>query len=247
MTCADAVHLAVHLKEVRFGYTPNQPILGIDELRIPAGRRVFLHGPSGSGKTTLLSIISGVLLPQTGKVHVLGRDLTHLSASGRDTLRGSEIGYIFQGFNLIPYLSVAENIAIPCHLHQARRSRIASPTLSAEVARIARRLDIHTHLDGSVTRLSTGQQQRVAIARAIIGAPALVIADEPTSSLDTDRRDAFLALLTEVTSEARTASDATPTTLLFVSHDRSLSTYFDQTLSLPEINTRVQAAEAVAE
>ena len=247
MTCAGAVHLAVHLKDVRFGYTPNQPILGIDELRIPAGRRVFLHGPSGSGKTTLLSIISGVLLPQTGKVHVLGRDLTHLSASNRDTLRGSEIGYIFQGFNLIPYLSVAENIAIPCGLHRARRSRIRSPTVSAEVARIARRLDIQTHLDGSVTRLSTGQQQRVAIARAIIGAPALVIADEPTSSLDTDRRDAFLALLTEVTSEARGASDATPTTLLFVSHDRSLSTHFDQTLSLPEINTRAQAAEAISE
>ncbi len=238
---------AVHLKNVCFGYTPGQAILDIDELRIPAGGRIFLHGPSGSGKTTLLSIISGVLLPQKGGVHVLGRDLPRLSASDRDTLRGSEIGYIFQGFNLIPYLSVAENIAIPCDLHEARRSRMTSPTVSTEVARIARRLDIHTHLDHSVTRLSTGQQQRVAIARAIIGAPALVIADEPTSSLDTDRRDAFLALLTEVTSEARRGSDATPTTLLFVSHDRSLATHFDQTLSLAEINTEAQSAEAMEE
>lgn len=238
---------AVHLQGVRFGYTPGQTILDIDELRIPTGRRVFLHGPSGSGKTTLLSLISGVLLPQTGGVHVLGRDLTRLSASDRDILRGSEIGYIFQGFNLIPYLSVAENIALPCDLHAARRSRVAAPTVSAEVARIARRLDIHAHLDSSVTRLSTGQQQRVAIARAIIGAPALVIADEPTSSLDTDRRDAFLALLTEVTGEARRGSDATPTTLLFVSHDRSLATRFDETLSLAEINTEAQSAEAMSE
>ncbi len=243
MTGADAVHL----KDVRFGYTPDRPILGISELWIPAGRRVFLHGPSGSGKTTLLSVISGVLLPQRGEVHVLGRDLTRLSASNRDTLRGSEIGYIFQGFNLIPYLSVAENIAIPCHLHRARRSRIRSPTVSAEVVRIARRLDIGTHLDRSVNRLSTGQQQRVAIARAIIGAPALVIADEPTSSLDTDRRDAFLALLTEVTGEARSEGDATPTTLLFVSHDRSLATHFDQTLSLAEINTRAPSPETIKE
>ena len=236
---------AVHLQNVRFAYTPERPIVRVDELCIPSGRRVFLYGPSGSGKTTLLSLISGVLVPQEGSVTVLGQDLTRMSPSARDTLRGSQIGYIFQGFNLIPYLTVAENIALPCELHPTRRARITSPTLAGEVVRLANRLEIHTHLDARVTHLSTGQQQRVAIARAIIGSPALVIADEPTSSLDTDRRDAFLDLLTEATSEATTRGNA-KTTLLFVSHDRSLAAHFDETLSLAEINLEAGAAEASA-
>src|SRR5258708_685247 len=182
-----ATGAAIHLRGVRFGYKPGHPILDIEDLSIPAGRRVFLHGPSGSGKTTLLSLISGVLVPQTGSVTVIGQDLTKLSASARDTLRGSRIGYIFQGFNLIPYLTVAENIALPCDLHPTRRARITEPTVSEEVARLARRLDIHTQLSSPVTHLSTGEQQRVAIARAVIGSPAFLTADGPTSSLDTAR------------------------------------------------------------
>jgi putative ABC transport system ATP-binding protein len=236
---------AVHLRDVRFAYTRERPVLSIPELVISSGRRIFLHGPSGSGKTTLLSLISGVLLAQEGSVAVLGQELTRLSASARDQLRGSQIGYIFQGFNLIPYLTVAENIALPCDLHPARRARISAPSIAEEVARLARRLDIHAHLDAPVTQLSTGQQQRVAIARAIIGAPALVIADEPTSSLDTDRRDAFLELLTEVVHEAK-AWDGAETTLLFVSHDRSLATHFDEILSLAAINLSAQAAESTS-
>lgn len=227
---------AIHLRDVRFSYKPNSLTLSIDELGIASGRRVFLHGPSGSGKTTLLSIISGVLVPQRGFVNVVGQDLKKLSASGRDTLRGSRIGYIFQGFNLIPYLTVAENIALPCQLHPARRKRISSATLDSEVARLAKRLEIYSHLDASVTELSTGQQQRVAIARAIIGTPELVIADEPTSSLDTDRRKAFLDLLNEGINDAPGQGNA-KTTLLFVSHDRSLASHFDESISLGEIAT----------
>ena len=227
---------AVFLQDVVFSYQRQARILHIPELRIGRGESIFLHGPSGSGKTTLLSLISGVLLPGGGSIHVLGRNLAALSASARDTLRGASMGYIFQGFNLIPYLSVGENIALPCQMHPERRARMQSSTLQAEVARLATRLEIHAHLDAPVTRLSVGQQQRVAIARAIIGSPELLIADEPTSSLDTDRRDAFLNLLTEVTSEARTRGSET--TLLFVSHDRSLASHFDRSLSLPTLNRR---------
>ena len=233
---------AVLLRSVTFAYARGAAILEIDELRIAQGESVFLHGPSGSGKTTLLSLISGVLQSDNGVVQVLGRDLTKLSASARDTLRGARMGYIFQGFNLIPYLSVAQNIALPCQLHPQRRANIASGTLAEEVARLAKRLDIHAHLDANVTRLSVGQQQRVAIARAIIGSPALLVADEPTSSLDTDRRDAFLNLLTEVTDEAR--ARGAHTTLLFVSHDRGLAAHFQRTLSLQSINRAAQLQEA---
>jgi putative ABC transport system ATP-binding protein len=222
---------AVHLEDLSFGYKPEQPVLRIKELSIPSGQRVFLYGPSGSGKTTFLSVISGVLVPQQGTVTVLGQDLTRISASARDTLRGSQIGYIFQGFNLIPYLTVAENIALPCDLHRARRAQIGTSTVGEEVRRLAHRLGIHTQLDASVTNLSMGQQQRVAIARAIIGAPELVIADEPTSSLDTDARDAFLDLLNEAVDTAE-ARDGVKTTLLFVSHDRSLARHFDKSVSI---------------
>lgn len=234
---------AVNLQDVRFEYKAGHPILQIDNFQVPSGGRVFLHGPSGSGKTTLLSLISGILVPQQGHVNVLGKDLTQLSAAARDSLRGSQIGYIFQGFNLIPYLTVAENIALPCDLHSARRARISEPTIAKEVARLARRLEIHTHLNAPVTELSTGQQQRVAIARAIIGSPELVIADEPTSSLDTDRRDAFLDLLTEAIRDTKNSGQG-EVTLMFVSHDRSLAAHFDQTVSLAEINHAAVLAEA---
>lgn len=232
---------AIVLRGVVFSFSGGAPILDIEELRIPSGQRVFLHGPSGSGKTTLLSVISGVLVPQQGTVRILDQELTRLPASARDTLRGSRIGYVFQGFNLVPYLSVAENIALPCQLHAERRARMVAANVSTEVTRLAHRLDLVGHLDVPVTKLSVGQRQRVAIARAIIGSPALIVADEPTSSLDTDRRDAFLTLLTELTDEAK--ERGSETTLLFVSHDRSLATHFDQTLSIATINRQSRAAE----
>lgn len=239
------IHPAISMQDVRFAYKPAHPILRIDQLIIPSGRRIFLHGPSGSGKTTLLSLLSGILVPQSGSITVLGQDLTRLSVSARDTLRGSQIGYIFQGFNLIPYLTVAENIALPCDVHPARRAGIAERTVSEEVIRLSHRLDIHAHLNSPVTQLSTGEQQRVAIARAVIGSPALVIADEPTSSLDTDRRDAFLALLTEAIGEAKQRENA-ETTLLFVSHDRSLAAHFDEALSLAQISSQSGSMETSA-
>ncbi len=214
---------AVELRGVRFAYDGGRPMLAVEEMRVEAGRRVFLHGPSGSGKTTLLSLIAGVLVAQAGSVRVLGEEMGGMSAGARDRLRGERMGYIFQGFNLIPYLTVEENIALPCRLHAARRRRVAGP-VDAEVRRLAERLDIAGMLGSRVTRLSTGQQQRVAIARAVIGRPALVIADEPTSALDTDRRDAFLDLLTELTGGE--------TTLLFVSHDRGLAGHFDEVVEL---------------
>jgi putative ABC transport system ATP-binding protein len=220
---------AVHLHDVSFAYERNAPLLQVDELVIDEGERVFLHGPSGSGKTTLLGLVAGVLRADTGIVRVLGKDLTRMSSAARDRHRGAEMGYIFQSFNLIPYLSVRENIALPCQVHARRMKRITASTLDGEVSRIAARLDLEEFLHRPVTKLSTGQQQRVAIARAVIGAPRLVIADEPTSSLDRDRQESFLRLLIEVCNEARA-------TLIFVSHDNSLMSRFERHISVAEIN-----------
>jgi putative ABC transport system ATP-binding protein len=220
---------AIHLQDVSFAYERKTPLLRIEELLIEEGARVFLHGPSGSGKTTLLGLIAGVLRADEGSVRVLEKNLSRLSASARDRHRGAEIGYIFQSFNLIPYLSVRDNIALPCQVHARRMKRITASTLDGEVSRIAKRLDLDECLNRSVTKLSRGQQQRVAIARAVIGAPRLVIADEPTSSLDRDRQEGFLQLLIEVCNEARA-------TLVFVSHDDSLMSRFERHISVTEIN-----------
>jgi putative ABC transport system ATP-binding protein len=220
---------AIHLRNVVFGYDPRTPVLRVDELALKAGRRVFLYGPSGSGKTTLLGLITGVLQPEEGNCMVLGKELTTMSMSARDQHRGSQMGYIFQSFNLIPYLTVRQNVALPCQAHARRRKNIVAATVGEEVERLVRRLGLEPYLDRNVKKLSTGQQQRVAIARAVIGRPSLVIADEPTSSLDTDRQQAFLELLFEVCDEA----DAT---LVFVSHDRSLMERFEERIALNEIN-----------
>ncbi len=221
---------AVAIKDLVFGYRPGREVLRIADLSIATGERVFLHGPSGSGKTTLLGLTAGVLNPTSGSVSILGQDLAGLHSSRRDAYRGSHIGYLFQLFNLIPYLSVLENIALPCRLHALRRERLGGAPIEQEARRLAERLELGALIDTAVTELSVGQQQRVAAARALIGAPELVIADEPTSALDTDLRDRFLELLFECCAEAKA-------TLLFVSHDLSLGARFDRVLSLPTLNT----------
>lgn len=220
---------AIHLQNVVFGYDPRTPVLRVNELIVKTGKRVFLYGPSGCGKTTLLGLITGVLQPQQGSCMVLGKEMTKMSMSARDQHRGSQMGYIFQSFNLIPYLTVRQNVALPCQVHPERRTHIVAPTVAKEVERLVQRLGLDTFLDRGVKKLSTGQQQRVAIARAVIGKPRLVIADEPTSSLDTDRQQAFLELLFEVCDEAQA-------TLVFVSHDRSLMQRFDERIALSEVS-----------
>lgn len=224
---------AIHLRNVVFGYDLRTPVLCVDELVVNTSKRVFLYGPSGSGKTTLLGLITGILQPQQGSCQVLGKEMTTMTMSARDQLRGSEMGYIFQSLNLIPYLTVRQNVALPCQIHARRRKNIMAPTIAEEVERLMRRLELDAHLDRGVKKLSTGQQQRVAIARAVIGKPSLVIADEPTSSLDRDRQQAFLELLFEVCEEAKS-------TLIFVSHDQSLMTRFDERIALSDVS-RVSA------
>lgn len=219
---------AVRISGLVFGYETGKPVLDIQSAAIERGEKVFLFGPSGSGKTTLLGLVAGVLRPPSGTLDVLGHDLGALSGARRDAFRASHIGYVFQMFNLIPYLDVRDNIALPVRMNAERRSRLSAP-LDQAIAEVADHLGIGDLLDQAVTRLSVGQQQRVAAARALLGSPELIVADEPTSALDTDRRHDFLELLFRNVSEAGA-------TLLFVSHDLTLADRFDRTLSLPDIN-----------
>jgi putative ABC transport system ATP-binding protein len=220
---------AITIQDLVFSYTRGKPVLDIPELSVTKGERVFLFGPSGSGKTTLLGLLAGVLQADSGSVSVLGSRMDALSGPDRDEFRAVHIGYIFQMFNLIPYLSVLDNILLPCRLSSKRRQRLGGAPLEQAGEEVARQLGIGALLQESVTSLSVGQQQRVAAARALVGHPELVVADEPTSALDSDLRESFLELLFR-------SCELAGATLVFVSHDRTLLPLFNSSLSLPEIN-----------
>ena len=229
----------VELRDVRFRWTRDGPwVLDMPELVVTRGEHVFLAGPSGSGKSSLLSLVTGVATPQSGTVRVLDTVPAELGGAQRDRFRADHLGVVFQLFNLLPYLSVLENVTLACRFSPRRR---ASAERAGGVEREARRLLQELGLGDDAlharraTALSVGQQQRVAAARALIGSPELIVADEPTSALDTELRAAFVDLLMRECSAAGA-------TLLFVSHDRGLADRFPRRLALPELNRAGAAA-----
>ena len=229
----------IELHELGFAWPGQDELLDIPAFRLEAGETLFLKGPSGSGKTTLLGLLGGVQKPGRGSIRLLGTDLGALSASARDHFRVDHTGYIFQQFNLLPFLSVRENVELPCHFSRLRAQRAEQRHGSVDKA--AASLLAHLGLKEELLirradSLSIGQQQRVAAARALIGQPELVIADEPTSALDYDARENFIRLLF---AECREAGSS----LLFVSHDQSLAPLFDRHLSLAELNRAATSAE----
>ena len=221
---------AVELQQVKFSWPGGPALLNIPRLQVMRGERVFLRGPSGSGKSTLLGLIGGVLTPDAGTVRVLGQSLGGMSAAARDEFRGTHVGFVFQMFNLIPYLSVRENVLLALRFSPPRAARVADHQAEAERLLVALGLDDTALIDRPVTHLSIGQQQRVAAARALLGRPEILVADEPTSALDHAARQAFLQLLLGECA-------AHGITLLFVSHDPTLGASFDRQLSLKDINT----------
>ncbi len=208
-------------------------LLDISEFRLKQNEHLFLQGPSGSGKSTLLSLVGGIIISESGTLKILGQEIWDLSRSGRDAFRVDHIGFIFQLFNLLPYLSIVENVMLPLRFSNIRAKRAGRTKLDRlnEAQRLLKALGLEEQQEekSPVIELSVGQQQRVAAARALIGNPELIIADEPTSALDTDLRDSFLKLLFE-------ESNKSGSTLLFVSHDSTLSQYFKNKISMSELN-----------
>ncbi len=213
--------------------------LDIAHLHLAAGRAVFLHGPSGCGKSTLLSLLAGVLVAGPGQVSLAGQDWAALAPGRRDALRARDLGVIFQQFNLLPYLSVLDNVLLPARLSPPRAARCAGGPLVAAQQLLARVGLPQALWARRADALSVGQQQRSAAARALLGRPPLVIADEPTSAMDAALRDSFMALLM---GECRAAGS----TLVFVSHDERLAGHFDERVSLPSLNRASLAAEGVS-
>ena len=227
---------AIAISDLRFGYGADDDVLAISELHIETSQRVFLFGPSGCGKSTLLAMIGGVLVPREGSVSILGQELPGMNGAARDRMRADHVGFIFQQFNLVPYLSVVDNVCLPCRYSRRRmqRAKDADGSVEMSAARLLSELGIDEKLRSrKTTDLSVGQQQRVAAARALIGGPELIIADEPTSSLDANRRREFVDLLLS-------ECDSANSTVIFVSHDASLASHFDEAIDL-------QLANAAAE
>ena len=223
----------IEIQDITFGYDNQKPILQIDSLCIKRSGRVFISGPSGCGKSSLLGLISGVLTPKKGRVSILNNPLHEWGASQRDQFRANHCGVIFQLFNLIPYLSVIDNVGLPLQFSQDRKRRIeqTGKSIFDESSRLLSALGINSDLHKQcVTDLSVGQQQRVAAARALIGAPEIIIADEPTSALDAAVCQQFIELLIQ-------ECDTSQSTLIFVSHDDRLSQYFDDRVDLNRLNT----------
>ncbi len=224
----------LNIRNLQFCWPSGQrDVLDLEALSVDVGERVFLQGQSGAGKTTLLGLIAGINHSGRGQIEVLGRSMSAMRQRQRDQFRADHIGFIFQLFNLVPYLSVLDNVTLACRFSKSRRQRAEQQ--SGSLNEEARRLLDHLCLDVSAlahkpaAELSVGQQQRVAAARALIGSPELLIADEPTSALDADAAQVFLDLL-------MSECEAAGSSVLFVSHDVSLQAHFDRTVQLARIN-----------
>ncbi len=211
------------ISDLKFKYSGNETlVLDIPQLNIKQGQSIFMYGPSGSGKSTFLEILAAVAAPLSGTVKILNQDMSNLSNTEKDQFRSRHIGYIFQQFNLVPYLSVEENINLPFLFNKKIRSeKIYSRLVSA--------LNIKNIESKKVNQLSIGQQQRVAAARALVFQPEIILADEPTSALDYNHRESFIKILFELSAEQNS-------TLVFVSHDMTLRSLFNTALDLTAIN-----------
>jgi putative ABC transport system ATP-binding protein len=225
------VELARVSKSFREGESVRTVFDGLD-LRVAAGEFVVLFGRSGSGKSTLLHLMSGIDLPDAGTVHLGGVELTRLSETERTKLRRERIGFIFQFFNLIPTLSVEENVLFPLELsgrlNGASRARALELLDAVELADRARAFP---------DRLSGGEQQRVAVARALVHDPDLILADEPTGNLDDESAANVVALIERLLRPSGK-------TLALVTHDRGLHRIADRVLRVHDGRVEREGASA---
>lgn len=210
----------IQVSDLEYQYGTSDFLLKIPELSVQRGERVAIVGPSGAGKTTLLLLLSGAKLPTRGTINVAGTSIHLLSDAARRRFRATNIGFVFQDFGLIDYLTVRENILLPYLINNALR-------LNSQVRSWAGSLAEAAGLSGKLARrpnqLSHGERQRVALCRAMVNKPSLILADEPTGSLDGRSSEVVLELLL---SHGRQAD----TTLLLVTHDTSQLDKFDRTI-----------------
>ncbi len=223
---------AIHLEQVSKSFTSpgggDVPVLDVPEFHLAQGELVALTGESGQGKTTLLNVIAGIVRPDRGSIEVDGVDITRLGEGEMDAFRAQRIGYVFQTFNLLQGFSALENVELAMRFAGRVDRVLAKGMLS--------RVGLGDRVDFRPRELSWGQQQRVAIARAMVNKPRLVLADEPTGSLDQGRGREAMGLILELCREVGA-------TLLLVTHDPAVAAMLPRTEHLHAINRAGRAAE----
>ncbi|WP_436347210.1 ABC transporter ATP-binding protein [Natronorubrum sp. FCH18a] len=225
---------AVTAEAVRRTYHLAEPVHAIDGVSLALGEGSFtaVMGPSGSGKSTLMNLIGCLDTPTEGRIEIGGRTVGALSDAERAQLRGTEIGFVFQTFNLMPRLTAAENVAMPLIFHdtadESRRERAET---------LLERVGLGDRLEHEPSELSGGQRQRVAVARALANEPTLVLADEPTGNLDTETGREIMDLFAELNREG--------TTILLVTHERQVAEHADHIVHL--VDGRVEAVERLGD
>ena len=233
----------VEVAGLDFGWPTGPSVLRLKNFKVRFGERVLMIGPSGSGKSTLLNLICGLIKPNAGTLKVLEQDLPAMGEVERDQFRATHIGVISQTLNVLPYLSVIDNVALACSFSKPRADAAVKihGGVKAAAQHILGRLSIGDDLLSRPARfLSVGQQQRVAAARALIGSPALIVADEPTSALDSNARDEFMSLILD-------SAETSAISMLFVSHDSALEKYFNRVVELPSLNKPDEFLETAGE
>jgi putative ABC transport system ATP-binding protein len=219
MTSVVTRHATLSAQDVKLSFGPTAALRGAT-LSIEPGEVVALMGPSGSGKSTLLHCLAGILQPDSGAISVGGKDLARISERERSALRLRTMGFVFQYGDMVPELSLVENVALPLQL---------TGTRSKEADRAARemlgRLGVTDEADRRAGAVSGGQAQRAALARALVGRPQLLFADEPTGSLDTVTGEQALDLLVKLSHELGT-------TVLLVTHDNRVAAHADRLVTM---------------
>ena len=220
----------LHLHDLKFSYPGSDFTIAISDFAVAAGGRVAIVGPSGSGKSTLLALMAGILTPSAGEIQVLGRRLDRMNPAARSEFRIVNLGLIFQSFELIEHLTVNDNILLPYRLHHSLKLTAA---VKQRAESLAQSLGIHKLLGRRPMKLSGGEQQRVAIARALVTQPTLVLADEPTGSLDPANKLRVLGLLFDCLTEC---AGSEPASLICATHDTNILSQFQTTVDMVELS-----------
>lgn len=216
----------IKIKDVEYNALNNNFSLKIKNFNLNKSESLLLYGDSGAGKSTFLNLISGALNPLKGEINILGTDISKVSSSKKDLIRGDHFGIVFQTFNLLPYLTVKNNILLGKAYSRKKELKSSSEDIKILMDKLA--LNYEELIDRKAFELSIGQQQRVAVARALIGKPEIILADEPTSALDTNSQKEFVNLLFK-------SLDDNEQGLIMVSHDNKLSKKFKTIKNINEI------------